>query len=124
MNSIAVALGVALVSSGTAQPLSGTWGTFGARLTLNDRGGVLQQECASTTFKAVSLDQSGRFQTTGRMEESAGRQRADESLGMQPVSISGKVEGDTLQLEMMRVGREKTVLTLRKDSRAKVIRCM
>lgn len=117
-------MGLAAVANAGAEPLTGSWGTFGARLTLTSEGGVLQQECASTAFGPVSLDRHGRFQARGKLDAGSGPQHADAAPKLQPVRLSGTVSGDTLNLELDRAGSPPLMLSLQRNSRAKVIRCM
>ena len=124
MKSVVIALGLAAVSSGPVEPLIGTWGAFGARLTFTESGGVLQQECAFTSLSPVLPDKNGRFEVTGTMDQGSGRQKADQATNTQSVLIKGTLKGETLRLELVGAGADKVLLTLQKDSRAKIVRCM
>lgn len=113
-----------LAAMAGAEPLTGNWAVFGARLSLTHEGGMLQQECSATRIGPVRLDRQGRFKVEGQVETGAGPQPADQPAKLQPVRVSGAVQGDTLRLVLARKGAPPETLVLQRNSRAKVIRCL
>jgi hypothetical protein len=105
--------------------LAGEWGGPQVHVSLGETGGRIDFACASATIdSAVHLDTGGKFSATGRHEEFAGGPtQADTTPPTTPARYSGQVDGDTLQLSVLRQGHAAETYTLQRGRRTKLIRC-
>ena len=118
----------AMTATGAATPpLTGEWGGDRARLTLTAAGGRIDYDCGSGTINGpLRLDAKNRFKASGRHEEfSSGPTPADVAPKAHATFYSGSLMGDTLALVVQITGEPKPrTLTLVRDKRIKLIRCM
>jgi hypothetical protein len=130
---LAMVAGFALVGctqtpiSAPPTPLTGTWRSIAAEMTLTVQGGSIQFGCASGTINApVMLNAQGEFLVNGTYTQGSGVPPPPESPPPtpQPTVYSGKVSGNTLTLNLqIQGGSPGSPFTLERDGTAQVIFC-
>jgi hypothetical protein len=108
-------------------PLTGTWRSVAAEMTLNVQGGSIQFGCASGTINApVLVNTQGEFRVDGTYTQGSGVAPPPElpPPTPQPTVYSGKVSGNTLTLSFQTQGGTlSSPITLERDGSAQVIFC-
>jgi hypothetical protein len=119
-----------MVSSAAAPlhpALTGEWGGFQSRLTLDDAGGRLELDCASASLDStVRPDADGKFSVDGRFEAYAPGpdRRGDMAPAFTEAHFNGQIDGRNLQLTVHLAGQEKPQeFALVRDRKIKIIRC-
>lgn len=119
----AAVIGMTLPASASSLP--GLWGAPGAILTIDEHGGTLQQDCAMGRFGQVSIGRTGVFKVRGTWAEYApGPQPADAPDNARTALYQGRLRGDTLLLSIRPRNAPAQHLTLLRNKRAKIVRCL
>lgn len=107
--------------------LTGQWGGFQARLTLDATGGRLELDCASASIdSAVHPDADGKFAVDGRFEAYAPGpdRRGDVAPAFTKAHFTGRIDGKDMHLTVRLAGQEKPQeFDLIRDRKVKIIRC-
>jgi hypothetical protein len=108
-------------------PLTGTWRSIAAEMTLTVQGGSIQFGCASGTINApVMLNARGEFRVDGTYTQGSGVPPAPQipPPTPQPTVYSGQVSGNTLTFTFqINGGSISSPFTLERDGSAHVIFC-
>lgn len=123
---IAVAWSTAFIAYGANLPV-GEWGGERVRLSVDERGAVIQTDCASGHVAGpIKLGVDGSFVAGGSFaEHSGGPQRADGATSQADARFSGHVRGDTMRLSVQRSGGQAALeFTLRRGATVKLVRCL
>lgn len=108
-------------------PLTGTWRSHSAEVTLSGQGGSIQFGCASGTINApVILNVQGEFSVDGSYTQGSGVAPPPEvpPPTPQPTVYSGKVSGETLTFSFqIKGGSTSGPITVVRDSPDQVIFC-
>ncbi len=108
-------------------PLTGTWRSIAAEMTLTVQGGSIQFGCASGTINApVLVNTQGEFRVDGTYTQGSGVPPPPQipPPTPQPTVYSGKVSGNTLTLSLqIQGGALSSPITLERDGSAQVIYC-
>ena len=105
--------------------LIGLWGGNRVMLTLDDRGGKLESDCAFGTIAgAVHPGDDHRFKATGTFQADMSGPAAGDAAAP-PARFEGQLHGDILLLSVHTRGKaDPQHFTLHKDRRQKLIRCL
>lgn len=123
---VAAMLAASCVSAGDTPPLAeGPWGGEMVVLEITQSGGAkLRESCGEIAFDPIRPDAEGNFATRGRSTAyKPGPQPADEPADSTAVSVSGRIEGDTMVLQINEAGAPQRELTLRRGQRLKIVTC-
>jgi hypothetical protein len=108
-------------------PLTGTWRSIAAEMTLTVQGGSIQFGCASGTINApVVVNAQGEFRVDGTYTQGSGVPPPPESPPPmpQPTVYTGKVSGNMLTFNLqIQGGSLGSPITLERDGNAQVIFC-
>lgn len=109
--------------SAAPPPLQGQWGGDRTILQLTEKGGRIDQDCASGEFSGpVRPDAKGHFTATGRFDDhQPGPQRED--LSGTPARFEGHVAGNTIHLAIHIGDTPPRQLTLVAGQAVKLLRC-
>jgi hypothetical protein len=111
---------------GTRVP-TGTWGGDHLALTVTGGGAHLEFDCASGDITApLTLDSTGRLDVDGVfIREHGGPTRADETPEREPARYSGRVEGQTMTLDVTLTSSKESVgtFTLTLGAEPRVRKC-
>jgi hypothetical protein len=109
-----------------AQSVGGSWGAFGAQMTLNDAGGRVEFGCGVGMLDSPLIpDANGRFTVAGRYEDwNVGPDRADAAPVPRAAAYSGRIDGNQMSLAIRVEGdRVPRTYTLTRGRKVKLIRC-
>jgi hypothetical protein len=113
---------------GPPTPLTGTWRSIAAEMTLTVQGGSIQFGCASGTISApVLVNTQGEFRVDGTYTQGSGVPPPPNSPppAPQPTVYSGKVSGNTLTFSFQTQGGTlSSPITLERDGTSQVIYCL
>lgn len=106
-----------------AAPLQGQWGGDRTILQLDERGGRIEQDCASGTFAGpIRADARGHFTANGRFDDHQPGPQREDATGT-AARFDGHVAGNTLHLSI-HIGTEPPRrLTLVAGQAVKLLRC-
>lgn len=106
-------------------PVEGVWGAPGTRLVLSADRALIQEDCAEIALPPLSPAADGRFSAEGRMTAyDPGPQNADAPPRGVPVKVTGRMEGEVMELAIAQEGAKPRAMTLRHGFRGKIIRCL
>jgi hypothetical protein len=106
------------------------WGGRGIGLTMDEQTGRynVEMDCAHGTIsQALTLDANGRFDAAGTFtQERPGPVRLDRPDNTKKARYSGKVEGDTMTLEIKADGEKEAIgsFTLKANVRPRIVKCL
>ena len=106
---------------------TGIWGGQGLALVVTDAGAHAEFDCASGDIAApLAIDNDGRFAADGVfIQERAGPVREGEEAERKPARYSGRVDGDTMTLEVALTESKQSIgtFTLRRGATPRVTKC-
>ena len=104
----------------------GTWNGPHASLTVDDRGGTTEYDCAHGGLQApIRLDADGRFVAAGvHVREHGGPIRVGEVPDSVPAVYSGRLDGATLTLRVTAGPDTLGPFTLRRDAPIQLLKCL
>ena len=106
---------------------TGTWGGQGIALAVTDTGAHAELDCASGDIAApLTVDGGGRFAADGVfIQERPGPVREGEEADRKPARYAGRVDGETMTLEVTLTESKQTVgtFTLRRGATPRVTKC-
>lgn len=110
----------------SSAPLTGEWGGPQVRFHLTETGGMIDLACASVHIASpLRPGAEGRFTVEVQYEDFAGGPTpADAPPAFTSARVSGRVDGNTMQLSIHRAGDQTTQeFVLERGRRVKLIRC-
>lgn len=133
---VAVGMGILLLAqAGGGAPAgrsdkrvaTGAWGGRHVALTVTDAGARLEFDCAAGEIsEALTIDSSGRLAVDGVfIRERPGAQRVGEEPARQPARYTGKLDGDTLTLDVTLKESNQSVgsYTVTRGNEARLFKC-
>jgi hypothetical protein len=114
------------VAEGGPRVASGEWGGQHVRMSVSDRGALLEFDCAhGMVDEALILDDRGHFEAKGRfVPEHGGPTRKDEAEGAVAALYRGSTEGTSLVLEIaLKEGPPLGPFHLTLGGRARLVKC-
>lgn len=106
-------------------PLNGQWGGQQIRMQVDAKGAVIELGCSHGQIKgAIRLDKQQRFSTVGAYEAyGPGPQQGDAAPANSKATYEGRLDGDTLTLEIKPTSGAAESYTLTRGRNVKLIRC-
>ena len=118
--------GGAVVASNDGTVVTGAWNGANLSLTLDERGGATEYDCAHGGLSApVIVDATGAFRVTGvHVPEHGGPIRLDEIPDSLPAIYVGRWTGDAITMRVL-VGVDTLgPFTLRRDAPSRLLKCL